>query len=83
VEDIKPTENPIAWDNPYCDHIFLKYNQSISKDDSIRNKEERYIRPYRNPVDAASQGCIDPQEKEEREQPIIGSQHFLVNWSQF
>jgi hypothetical protein len=29
IPEIKPADNPTAWDNPYCDEIFIKYNQEV------------------------------------------------------
>ncbi len=29
IPEIKPADNPTAWDNPYCDEVFIKYNQDV------------------------------------------------------
>jgi hypothetical protein len=29
VIEVKPAENRSAWDNPYCDEAFLKFNKNI------------------------------------------------------
>lgn len=29
IAEMKPIDNQLSWDNPYCDLVFLKYNQEV------------------------------------------------------
>ena len=59
---MKPIDNHISWDNPYCDYIFLKFNKDVVKSDA-RNKSEMLIKPYTNPDNIVSTVLIESPEK--------------------
>lgn len=51
VIEIKPGDNRSAWDNPYCDDVFLKFNKSIrSGRYTEAEREEMIIRPLKERI---------------------------------
>lgn len=46
VIEIKPGDNRLAWDNPYCDEVFHKFNKTIATGRyTDKEREEMRIKP--------------------------------------
>lgn len=73
IAELKPIDNQLSWDNPYCDVVFLKYNQELRN--SQRDKiEEKLIKIYVNPTYELTQKSI--RTEQHPMEHIISFSHF-------
>ncbi len=31
IPEVKPADNMTSWDNPFCDEVFIRYNEEVRK----------------------------------------------------